>query len=387
MSTHEPRAARVQRLRAKAEALFPGAAHAALRAQIERSFLVPQWGDYHHEGMFMDSHLAVILDQTTAIAECRFPAVVSASARAAMARAIERDRTAVERYVFLHDIAKADCLTVRFGDGADRAVRWTEWVAFLEESPDGRAALEGDEAALRRVCEARGIRSIAYYQDLPGDRRRHGEVGAAWLRKAGIEDETMLAAIAAHEVAYQFARIQPATYGTYFGTHSEAARDFALLASFVDTMASLRGDGRADLTNFAFLQSSRETYEVLRDLEARLAGAPLDRARLARALAALRNDGQALSADALGALEARLRAECGLPVYDLDALATSTRTMVEQGVLSPEERERVLDLAGTDPGAIGRTFGRRMTALRPLLDAAARTPGQGTPHAPAAPRK
>ncbi len=51
------RRARVDRLRSIVFELFRGEEKHELRENIERSFLVPQVGDYHHEGMYMDSHL------------------------------------------------------------------------------------------------------------------------------------------------------------------------------------------------------------------------------------------------------------------------------------------------------------------------------------------
>jgi len=48
-------------------------------------------------------------------------------------KAIERDNMAAKKYVSLHDIAKADCMTVEYGDGSagNRDGVWKE---------DGRVA-------------------------------------------------------------------------------------------------------------------------------------------------------------------------------------------------------------------------------------------------------
>ena len=80
----------------------------------------------------------------------------------------------------------------------------------------------------------------------------------------------MLAAIRAHEVAFSFENINVPTYDRYFGNFTQEERDFALTASYVDTMAAYQSeDGsnpKPDLTNFLALASSREKAESCREI-------------------------------------------------------------------------------------------------------------------------
>jgi len=72
-SRHE----RVTRLRVMVDGLFPGEENLRLREKINASFDVPQYGDYHNEGIFMDTHLALILDNLQALRQGEVPDNIS----------------------------------------------------------------------------------------------------------------------------------------------------------------------------------------------------------------------------------------------------------------------------------------------------------------------
>jgi len=344
-SQADSRRARVDRLRARVEALFPGEQARELRENIERSFLVPQAGDYHNEGPFMDSHLDAINRTIDAVARGEFPEEIPAWARERMARVVSNSEVAVRRYVFLHDISKADCLTIKFGEEG-RAMTWKDWTNLLSADADGALALKGDEEAMRRFLQANGITSVSYWQEIDGEKRQHGDVGAEELRAAGmVEDPHMLAAIETHEAAYQFADgkeeqegkvlARAERYRKIFSSMPEEARDFAMLASFVDTMGSFRPDGKPNLTAFRALLISREKSGSLDVLEARLqGGAGLDKQKFQRAWPILRDSHDSLSADQIDAAEAKLRTECMLASYDVDKLAVAVQLFVENGTLA-----------------------------------------------------
>lgn len=368
-SEHAPadtRKARVDRLRAIVAEIFSGDERQELRKNIERSFAVPQVGDYHNEGMFMDSHLDLIVKNIEAVAREEFPEEITPATREALVHAVRRDPESVRKYVFLHDISKADCLTLKLGD-EERTVTWGGWQAMLDRSESGRRAAKGDEQALRIFCAEQGITGVSYFQNEGESKRQHGKVGAEELRAAGHMDETMLAAIEAHEVAYQFQEIKVSTYEKHFGEMPKEARDFALLASYVDTMASLRPDGKPDLSNFLALAGSREKSEALAELARKLADVKLDKQKLERAWAALRNSSDPLTAKMLVAMEAKLRAECKLAGYDVKKLRAAVEPLVADGTLSVEERDRLLEIAGTDPQGVGRAFSSKMRFLGPAL--------------------
>jgi len=376
----DTRQARVDRLRARVQELFPGEQARELRENIERSFLVPQVGDYHNEGMFMDSHLDLIERNIEDVAAGTFPDEVPVFARDRMRRAVARDPESVRRYVYLHDISKADCLTIKFGEEG-RVMTWQEWTAMLSADADGAQAIQGDEEALRRFVEKNGISGISYWQEGADGKRQHGDIGAGELRAAGlVADPVMLAAIETHEAAYQFAdgkedeegliRARADRYRKIFSEMSEEARDFAMLASYVDTMASLRPDGKPNLTAFRALAASREKFESLQVLEGRFQGGTgLDKQKFQRAWASLKDSHDPLSADQINAAEQRLRQEAKLASYDLEKLAAGVQSLVDSGAFTAEERDQLLEIASKDPQGIGRAFGKKMAVLKNVLSA------------------
>mgnify|MGYP005725496641 CR=1 FL=1 len=240
--------------------------------RFERGFQVPQQGPYHREGAFMDSHLYIIRANIQNIAEGRFPEDVPEYVRQALHRTISSDPLAVEQYVFLHDITKAECLTLTLDSGEKQAVTWDEWQGMLRSSKSGQSAIKGSEAALNEFCREHGIVGISYYQqEDEGEKISHGDTGAEYIERTGlIDNSTMLAAIRAHEVAFSFENINVPTYDRYFGNFTQEERDFALTASYVDTMAAYQSeDGsnpKPDLTNFLALASSREKAESCREI-------------------------------------------------------------------------------------------------------------------------
>jgi len=403
--SREKRESRVEDLREAVQELFPGDEAREIRENIERSFLVPQVGDYHNEGMMMDSHLDLIRANIEAIARGEFPEEIPVSIRDAMSRAVARDRKAVDQYVFLHDISKADCLTVKF-EGEERAVTWEQWTGMLSATSDGQAALGGDEAALKRFCEAQGITGIAYWQKGEDGNRKHGEIGAEEVRAAGVvDDETMLAAIEAHEVAYQFEKINMPTYEKYFSDMTDDQRDFALTASFVDTMSSLRPDGKPDLTNFLALARSKEKAEqfpillealgadsraaeevltafrakdqnankLMNELVKGLSAGKYDAGVIEKAVMALRKNDQPLAAENLEKVASRMKEAAKLPSYNADKLREGAQVLVDEGVLTAEDLDELVGIAMSDPAGIGRTFGKKlgkhMGRLRGMLEA------------------
>lgn len=402
------RNARVDRLMRRVEELFPGERMRELREDIRRSLDVPQRGEYHNEGMFMDSHLDLILEQVDNIAADRFPDRIPESVREAMRRTLARDRASVERYVFLHDISKADCLSVTV-DGEKKPVTWQEWQAMLQGDADGQRALGGDEEALRRFCEKRGISGVSYMQEREDGIVQHGAEGSEKLREQGIGDDAMLAAIDSHEVAYQFSRINAATYDKFFGEMTPEARDFALTASFVDTMASLRPDGTPDLSNFLALTASREKAGVARDVLGRILGleqaavdaavgrlvaggkgadaallelvktgasGKLDAGKLQRSWQELYNADRELSGAMAAAAEASLREAAKLPRYDLEKLRVICERLAADEMMDAGAIPDLLDVAARDPQALNaavsgkiekKMIGKAMKAIKEAL--------------------
>jgi hypothetical protein len=281
---------RLERLRGRVEELFQGEKLAGLRDKIIESFNVPQFGPYHNEGMFMDSHLDGILSNINRLRNGEFPEELPEDIREAFQKIANERAVESERYAFLHDIAKADRLRIQYG-GDEKTTEeptWKEWQAGLPQDA------KENPVALRAFCKNNKIVGFSYFQ-LRQARRgmmvHHGGAGRQYLkflkRDVGITP-AMFEAIAAHEVAYQFENANAHTYQKHLGEMNREGRDLALLASFLDTSSSLRADGKPDMRNFMALLDAKHNFELFEELADILYANPaLDPQKIRRALAAL----------------------------------------------------------------------------------------------------
>lgn len=299
---------RLRELRARVEYLFPGPKMARLRNFIERSFDVPQFGPYHKEGMLMDVHLDLILATLEDIRAGHFPDQIPAEVKSLLQEVAKQYGEVLERYVFLHDIAKADCVRLKYVDKKTRDLNWHEW---MKELPEG---VGRDPVALKKFCEERGIESISYFHQSAKEHKQHGREGVELIRAmggAGVP-AAVLTAIDKHEVAYQFQGVKGETYAKHFAELEPAERDLALTASYIDTMASLDRNGRPRLENFLALCGSRHNFEIVQSLRQSLgAEQSVDRHKLDRRLYALLKQKEPIE-EAVDMLVSRLRGECAI---------------------------------------------------------------------------
>lgn len=245
------------------------------KERILSSLLVPQAGEYHNEGALMESHLTRMLLVLAEVLAGKFPAVIPAVVQTfliaqAILSAKDLDRVAeVERYILLHDIEKANSMTVTLLDGTERSFPWSEWTSLL----DSAGPLPEDGALRNRFAEQllaeQGIVKISYFraEEIDGKpvRVQHGDLGARFLRDKGIS-ERILRAIETHEVAYLFTDVNVPTYERIFGAWSAGDRLFALLGSYLDTAASLRPNGEPDFGNFLCLAKSYMALQTFREI-------------------------------------------------------------------------------------------------------------------------
>lgn len=269
----DSRKIRLEHLHQKIDNLFEGEAFRPLREQIMRSLQTPQLGEHHNEGMFMDSHIDLIMQQIDAVDQNDISPNLSETTKKTMRHAVKTNKEHVERYALLHDISKPDCMTLKFAnpeaaqqlgfDSKESPITLEAWIELLQQSELGQAALQGDEEALKRWCEQNGLKSISYYQK----GKMHGETGANALRDMdlGIDPMTVIA-IKHHEDAFQFTGTDVQRYMSCYRGVSDAGRDYAMLGSYVDSMASLLKSGTPDLTDFEYLADSREKLDILSEV-------------------------------------------------------------------------------------------------------------------------
>ncbi|MFA5954569.1 MAG: hypothetical protein WC817_03490 [Patescibacteria group bacterium] len=232
--------------------------HPLFAEKIQQSLEVPQRGAYHREGETMKSHLELVLRTLNDVAQGTFHSTLAPyeTLREEMRRVVVTPEGSVSPdmvdYVFLHDIAKMDCLQLKLeGDKNGREVSWEEWQRIAK-------------AGKPFMCDGKAVISIAYFHPSEKSMGQHGNKAAYMLDGQGFSS-TMLRAIAKHEVAYQFGKVSAKTYEEHFLKEgfSESEQLYALVASYIDTMGSIREDGNPDLGNFTNLVVSRANLAQL----------------------------------------------------------------------------------------------------------------------------
>lgn len=367
------RTQRIGILSTRVQQLFPGEDPQTieLRKQIEESFRVPQYGPYHNEGMFMDSHLELILQTLEKLKRGEFPEEIPASIRSTLQSVAIQFSDVLERYTFLHDISKKDCLTVKYNNGPSKEFTWEEWQAqFTDET-------KNDPVALRAFCEAQGIKTISYYHS--GEGGQHGITGRKALESLGYTGvpAPVLTAIEKHEVAYQFTGINPDTYKKHLGGLSPEERDLALTASYLDTSASLTQNKRPDYSNFVALVHSRHNFEIITAAETALTkDMNLDQQKVAKAFADLRKSKERL-ADSAEDIIRGLEKRCKPTQYDPDKLREKLAPLIAASTITEAEADEIAAsvLAGR-ASDIGKRFGKKMKEIGPVLKASEKISGE-----------
>lgn len=365
----------LERLARQVEELFPGEALADLRKDIiERSFNVPQFGPYHTEGMFMSAHLGKILSNIEDVKAGKMPEAIPADAAAMIRETVASHEEDLKRYAFLHDIAKADCLTVTYEDGSKNEVSWDEWQEMAGDADDPEA--------LDAFCREQQMSGISYYQQEA--ERKHGKAGAEALRSHGEALDVpplLLTAVDKHEVAYSFAPVESKkktvlplkAYAKHFGDLSDEEMKWVLTASYLDTMASVREGGSPDASNFVTMLDTIYNARAIQHIEAVLMdgekpAAGLDPRKVRDELQALRDAPSRFPQSKEELLE-MMREKCKVDAYDSGLMQKKLQVLVDGDQITAEQMEAILD--AVDPST-GQLDNRKMGPIRGQLRAANR---------------
>ncbi len=369
----QDRALRPERLaflRQKISELFPAQEQAPLRASIEESLSVPQFGTHHNEGGFMDAHLALILHRLEDAEKGIFPDALPEKEQMLIQETIPKYREVLVRYAFLHDIAKKDCLTLKYAtDGVKRTreVTWEEWKSEIPSEA------QSDPVSLRKFCKEQGITGISYYHESTDEARgNHGAVGKNDLEKRsdlGVP-AAILTAIEKHEVAYLFTTVAPATYQKHFDTLSDEERSLALVGSYIDTAGSLRKNGKPDFSNFIALCDSRHNADFIKLLQRNLtANTELDQRKVSATLTDLLKRDRRIT-ETLEEMMVLLQKKCAPDVFEEALLRVSLTPLVERAVITAAEMQTIIErLLVGDAKAVGVQFGKKMRDLKPAIEA------------------
>ncbi len=320
-----------------------------LAERIERSFETPQRGRYHNEGPKMDAHLKLVLNALHDVARDRFHDSVPVNMRERFRALVSNNENKVIDskfidYVFLHDIAKPDCLTLKFeGEYRGREITWDEWQQY------------GSDDA--KTFKRRAIVSISYYHMSKGPAGQHGNKGADLLQRENVPEE-IVNAVRKHEVAYQFAKVNPKTYKKHFVDtgFSERQQDFMLLASYIDMMGSLNEGGQPSTENFTYLIQSRHNLTLIEQFlrENAKKYTEQDRALL------MKCDKPFQTVDDVGKVFKTVE-------HDYERLKSLLGEEVDIGHLTQEDVERVLSIVSANPQRLGALMKKKMRFIAPAL--------------------
>jgi len=334
------RSERLEKLSALVTKLFPGDNLALLRANIERSFSVPQYGKYHHEGMFMDSHLDEILSTIEKVKVGEFPAEIPAEIREILQGTVQNNSDSLAAYTFLHDISKADCLCIQTENGEDKDLTWEEWQNSLPEKA------KKSPQALKEFFEANHIKGISYHHH----EQQHGNLGVNVLEpnKANLNLPNQLyKAIDKHEVAFMFQTISLATYKKHLGELTPEERSWALTASYLDTSATFSSNGKPDYTNFLALAGSfwnLKIYEESENLLKKLITDDQDiDAKIAQdLLEAFGREKQRYPSTATDLVE-NIRKKALIPTFNFEKLSSALENLILTNQITAEEKLAILN--------------------------------------------
>ncbi len=251
------RAERLERLGNYVDELFPGESNESLRTQIRESFDVPQWGEFHNEGLLMDTHLNLIIERIEAIcgdeatSQDALQGVESVVAER-IRRAVRSDRETTLRYALLHDVEKRN--TLGFNKKNDKGKRetqnvaWAEWQQIFAEHPD--------PTSLRTHFQSLGIDGIGYIE--------HGDKGAEVVSAYGV-DSRIAKGIRFHELGFQ-KDVKTGKIRSR-GAVDEGDIDFIVAVNFLDQSSSHGKDGEANTK--AMLRVERMLYNIgiMQDIE------------------------------------------------------------------------------------------------------------------------
>ncbi len=337
-----------------------------LQGDVERSLHVPQVGPYHQEGPFMENHLSRVM---MALEEVYFEGLqvfVPQPVRSLITGAIQKLGMDLCRlYILLHDLDKANCLTIVYIDGNKVAVTWDEWTGMFDGS-------DGD--SLATFCLDAGIEQISYYQDQDGgSKRSHGRVTAERLR--GREDipDIVVKAIEEHELAFTFGSrggINIPLVEKMVEGKDKLAIGFTLLVNYADQMGSAREDGEPDVSDFLLMVDSYLAYRQLGQLKDRLSQTDrLDDQKVNKALAKLRKATDAFCAEDVDRAYSRIVRECRLPELTQAQVMTALEPAISEGLSDKLIEAIVAEM--TSEGKLsretGKALGRFNRLIRPAL--------------------
>ena len=381
----QTRPERLNTLSQLVDELFPMAEQEPLRNKIKRSFAVPQFGEYHNEGLFMDCHLLEILYALEDVERGDLPQSIPESDRRCMQEIAIRYHDELQKYVFLHDISKADLLHIEWhpSEGAAKGVAWEGTLEEWYQEHHVTVSEQSDPLALLKRLSASGVKGISYYHkgiEVPEAKRKtttmsHGAKGVSEINAIGGASipSSICTAIEKHEIAYLFNSGKAVDYARHFEALSTDERGLVLVASCIDTMASWRKNGEPNLENFLSILSTKSNDDLIRSVEGRAEledpNNKLDKTKVRAIFMALRKTESRITESA-EELILRILRDGKRTEYHMETVRAQLNALVEKQEIQQTDVDELADLIQTgDMASIDKKFGKKMKVIIAILRA------------------
>ena len=226
-----------------------------LADRIIKSLKVPQLSDFHSEGPKMDSHLRLMLDNVISIYNGDYDdSLIDILEKVICIPDLNNSEELIVNpdiidYIFLHDSAKPDCLSLKTDINNEQEITWDQWREIEKNGPPFK-------------FNNQIISAISYCHSSEGIDGNHGKKAANQLECSGISSSLLLV-ISKHEAACQFGQISAKTFKKLFTGkgYTPKLREFILAVSYIDMMATVGINGNPNMTNYFNLIKSKEEYE------------------------------------------------------------------------------------------------------------------------------
>lgn len=252
----------------------------SLKEEMRRSLDTPQFGPYHNEGLRMDSHLGLMMENVDQIhagtfdfAELGLSEEEQPEAEKLVKSAIDANYDDMRSYAYVHDLKKPDCMNWEFEGKRQEFKTMDDWGAIVKGA-------KGDEEIQARLKEM-GVKKIGYRLDktLTGDEdKEHGEEGEKFVRQLAEKDPEVkefirdkgliLTGVANHEMHFKvFGQAKsPKRYKEEIADKFKPEEiGFIYAACLIDIASSLNEQGKADYKGFRNMVTAKLMYDEIQD--------------------------------------------------------------------------------------------------------------------------
>ena len=253
----------------------------SLKQLIRESLDTPQYGPYHNEGLKMETHLGLMMENIAAIADGSFDFHAlglgpesEKIVKETITAAIQANLDNMKIYAYLHDLEKPNCMALKLADKSQKILSLKEWKQVLESH-------NYDEAAVLEYLKGLGAKSITYRHEeglTGGAAKDHGPEGGKTIRQLAKIDpgiaafipgrELILTGIENHEMHFQVfsgSRSAKQYYQNLVELFKPEEISFIYAVCLIDIASSLGPDGNPDYSGFRNMVEAHICYQLVQD--------------------------------------------------------------------------------------------------------------------------